>query len=108
MLPLSDMLPVLDCENLLTPVQIELSSKLKAFSIFLFKFWKLHYILNILKKKMIVIPILFRKLLTMKDLLKPLSKKHRSRKPFDSEHVKLSQFLVKCALNHFHVVFSSL
>ena len=46
---------------------------------------------------MIVIAPLFRKLQTVKDLIRPLSKKHRFRAPFDSQHVKASQTLVKCA-----------
>ena len=44
---------------------------------------------------MIVIPTLFRKLKTVKGLVKPLSKKHRFRTPFHSEHVKESPTLVK-------------
>ena len=44
---------------------------------------------------MIVIPTLFRKLETVNDLVRPLSKKHRFRTPFDSKHVKGSQTLVK-------------
>ena len=44
---------------------------------------------------MIVIPTLFRKLQTVKDLVRPLSQKHRFRTPLDSEHVKWSQTLLK-------------
>ena len=44
---------------------------------------------------MIVIATLFRKLENVKDLARPLSKKHLFRTPFDSEHVKVSQTLVK-------------
>ena len=44
---------------------------------------------------MIVIATLFRKLETMKDLDRPLSKKHRFRTPLESQHVKGSQTLVK-------------
>ena len=54
---------------------------------------------------MIVIPTLFRKLQTVKDLVRPLSKKHRFRRPLDSEHVKGSQSLVKHSLEHFHYNF---
>ena len=43
---------------------------------------------------MIFIPTLFRKLQTVKDLVRPLSKKHRFGTPFDSEHVKVSESLV--------------
>ena len=37
---------------------------------------------------MIVIATLFRKLQTVKDLFRPLSKKHRFKTPFDIQHVK--------------------
>ena len=46
---------------------------------------------------MIVIPTLFSKLETVKALFRPLSKKHRFRTPFESQHVKGSQTIVKCA-----------
>ena len=49
------------------------------------------------KKKMIAIATLFRKLQNVKDLVRPLSKKHRSRTPFDSQHVKDFQTLAKPA-----------
>ena len=44
---------------------------------------------------MIVIAALFRKLQTVKDLVRPLSEKHRSKAPVDSQHVKGSQTLVQ-------------
>ena len=72
-------------------------SNQQFFPISLFHFWNLHQILNILKKKMIAIPTLFRKLQNVKDLVRPLSKKHRSRTPFDSQHVKDFQTLAKPA-----------
>ena len=40
-------------------------------------------------------PSSFRKLQTVKDLVRPLSKKHRFRTPVESEHVKGSQTLGK-------------
>ena len=43
---------------------------------------------------MIVIATLLRYLQAVKDLVKPLSKKHRFRTPFDTRHVKGSQTLV--------------
>ena len=44
---------------------------------------------------MIIIATLFRKLKTVKNSVRPLSKKHRFRTPFDSQHIKESQTLVK-------------
>ena len=46
---------------------------------------------------MIVIATLVRKLQTVKELVRPLSKKHRFRGPFQSQHLKVSQTLVKSA-----------
>ena len=57
---------------------------------------------------MIVIATLFRRLKTIKDLVKPLLKKYRFRNAFDDEHVKESPTLAKPASEHFHHIFSSL
>ena len=46
---------------------------------------------------MIVIATLLRKIQVVKDLLRLLSTKHCFRTPFESEHVKGSQTLVKSA-----------
>ena len=46
---------------------------------------------------MIIIGTLFRKLQNVKDLVRPLSKKHRFRTSFDSQHVKGSETVVKPA-----------
>ena len=57
---------------------------------------------------MIVIATLFWKLETVKDLVTPPSKKYRFRTPFDSQHTKGSQTLVKSSGEHFQHIFSSL
>ena len=57
---------------------------------------------------MIVIATLFGKLQTVKDLVRPLSKKHRVRTPFDRQHVKRAKTVLKSASEHFHQIFSSL
>ena len=46
---------------------------------------------------MIVIATLFRKLQTVKDLVRPLSERHRFKAPFDSQHIKGSPTLVRSA-----------
>ena len=46
---------------------------------------------------MIFIATLCRKLDTVKDLVTPLSEKHCFKTPFDSQHVKSPQTLVKSA-----------
>ena len=74
---------------------MQLSFKKESSLIFLLHFWNGHQILNILKKKMILIATLFRKLQTVKEFVRPLFKKHPFRNPFDSQHIKGSQTLVK-------------
>ena len=66
------------------------------FLIFLIHLWNLHQILNIFKKKMIVIAFLLRNLQAVKDLVRLLFKKHCFRTPFESTYVKGSQTLLKC------------
>ena len=69
--------------------------KEKLFLNFLFHFWNLHQILNILKEKMIVIANVFPKLQTVKIFVRKLSQEHRFRTGFCSQHVKASQLLSK-------------
>ena len=57
---------------------------------------------------MIVIAILFRKLKNVKDLVRPLFKKHRFRNSFHNQHFKESQTLVKSAGEHFCDISSSI
>ena len=94
-----------DCENLLTPVQMQVSWKVKRFSDFFVPF--LETILNFehFEKKIIVMSTLYRKLQTVKDLVRTLSKKHRFGTPFCSQHVKVSQPFVKCAWEYVLLVF---
>ena len=98
--------PVWDCVNLPSPIQMQLSLKPTIFLIFLFNFWNLHQILNILKNKMTLIAPLFGKSDTVKELVRPLFKKQRLRDPFKSQHIKGSQTLVKYPLEHFYQIFS--
>ena len=83
------------CENLELPIQRQLSAKQKVFLNFFFHFWILHQILNILKKKMIVIVNVFARLQTVKIFVRKLSQGHRFRTGFGSQHVRASQLLAK-------------
>ena len=56
-----------------------------------------HQILDIFKKKKIVIANVFPKLQTVKNLLRALTKKRRFRTSFESQHLKGSQSLMKQA-----------
>ena len=57
---------------------------------------------------MIVIATMLWKLQAVKNLVRPLSKKQCFRTPFDSQHVKHSQILIKSTYEHFHHIFASL
>ena len=89
------------CRNLQLLIQMQLSEKRKTFSMFLFHFWMLHQILNILKEKMIVIANVFPKLQTLKIFVRKLSQEHRFRTGFGSQHVKASQLLPKSPRKRF-------
>ena len=78
----------------------------KLFLNFLLHLCNLHQILNISKENNIVISNVFPKLQTVKDLVRSLSKKHRSRRSFNSQHVKGFQTLEKSAWKHFYHTFS--
>ena len=75
---------------------------------FLFHFWSLHQILNIFKKKMNVIANVFPKLQTVKNLVKPLSRKCRFRTSFVSQRVHGWQKLAKSGWEQFYHIFWSL
>ena len=72
---------------------------------FLILFRRLNHILNLLKKKMTLIANVFPKLQTVRVLVRPLSKKLRFRKSFDSHYVKMSQILLKSAWENFIIFF---
>ena len=76
------------CRNLQLLIQMQLSEKRKTFSMFLFHFWMLHQILNILKEKMIVIANVFPKLQTVTSFVRKLSQEHHFRRGFGSQLVK--------------------
>ena len=75
---------------------------------FLFHSWILDQILNVLKEKMIIIAHGFPKLQTVKNLVRPLSKKRSFGTRFDSQLVKPSQILAKSPWEHIYQVFPSL
>ena len=98
--------PIQYWENLPLPIQMELSDKQNPFHNSLFHFWNLSRILNILKKKkIIVIANVFPKLQTVKIFDRPPCKKRRFGTRFDRQHVKVSHILAKSPWQHFHHVF---
>ena len=93
----NDKYPVLDSEILTSPIKMELSLKSKTFNDSLVRFLQSTSNFNHFEKNFIVIATFFWKLLAMKDLIKPVSKKYRFRRPFESQHVKGCQTLAKSA-----------
>ena len=80
----------------------------KHFLGFLFHLLNLHQILNILKKRKIVIANVFPKLATVQGLVTPLTIQRRLKLFFDSQSVKRFQRLVKSSWEHFYHIFSSM
>ena len=76
----------------------------KLFPNFLFHFWNVNQILNILKEKMTVTANVFPTLETVKISVRLLSKKQLFRTSFDRAHVKASQILPKSPWERFYVV----
>ena len=99
-----DKYPVQDWEKLQLQFQMQLSEKRETFRQF---FLESNQTLNIFRKKIIIRANVFPKLQTVKILIRPLCKKRRFKKRFDSQHVKASQILAKSASEQFYHVFSS-
>ena len=75
---------------------------------FLFHFWNIHQILDILKEKMMFIANVFPKLQTVKNLVRPLSEKRRFRTRFEKEFGRASQIHAKSPWRALFHVFLSL
>ena len=75
---------------------------------FFFHFCNLHQILNIWKKKMMVIANVFPKLQTVKNFVTPLCKKRRFVRRLDSWHMKVFQIPAKSPWECFYHGFSSI
>ena len=82
--------------------------KKKHFLSFLLHLCNLHQILNIFKKKKIIIANVFPKLTTVQSFLTPLTIQRRLKTSFDSQHVKRFQKLARSSWEHFYHIFSSL
>ena len=87
--------PVQSCGNVQLQIQIILSEKQKTFSEIFVPFLDSISNFEHFEINMIVIANVLPNLETVKVLLKPVSKKHHFRIPFDSQHVKASQMPAK-------------
>ena len=97
-----------ECENLQFPIQMILSSTRNFFPQIFVRLMESTSNLKLFQKKKIVIANIFPKLQTVKDFVRPISKKRSFRISFHSQHVKGSQTLVKSAWEPFYHIFSSL
>ena len=93
----NDKYPAPDCVNFLSPIEMQLSLNPTICSDFFVPFPESSSNFKHFEKKMILIATLLGKLDTVKELVRPLSKKHLSRTPFESQHFKESQTLAKSA-----------
>ena len=93
----NDKYPYRHGENLSTQIKMHLSLKQKTSSHFFNPFLHCTSNLKRFEKKMIVVATLFRKLQTVKDLVRLLSKKQYFGTLFHNQLVKGSQTLVKSA-----------
>ena len=95
--------PVPDCENLQFSFKCNYLKNKKLFMSILCHLWNLDQIWNIFKKMKIVIAQVFLKLNTVKDFVRSLTKKCRLITSLDSQHVEVSQILVRALLSYFSI-----
>ena len=95
-----DKYSLLNRDNLTQPIPTQLSQKQKAFSQFFLPFSKSTLNFEHLRKKMTLIADLFLKLRTPKNVLRYMSKKSRFQGPFDRQHGKRVQTLLRSEPQH--------
>ena len=83
--------------NLTQPIQIQLSKKQQTFSLLFFPFSKSRLNLEHFEKHMNLIAYKLTKIRTPKGVVKQMSKKSRFRRPYEKQHGKRSQTLLKSA-----------
>ena len=101
-LTVDDKVPPRNCGNLLNFLLNFPNLPKKLFSNFFGLFLESPSNCKYFEKIMIVITYVFRNLQTVKDLVRPLSRKRRFRTPFDSQHVEGFQTLVKSSWKQFY------
>ena len=99
-----DKYSLLNTDNLMQPIRTQLSQKEKAFSQFLVAFSKSRLRLENFQKKMTLIADLFPKLRTPKNVVRYMSKKSHIKGPFDRQHGKRVQTLLRSEpQHHYHI-----
>ena len=102
----NDKYPFRDCVNLSSAIEMQLSLKPKIFTHFFVPFLEPLSNFKHFEEKMILIATFFRKLHTVKELVKQLFKKDHLRNSFDNQHIKGSQTLVKSESEQFYQILS--
>ena len=99
-----DQYALLNRDNLTQAIQKQLSQKRTAFSQTFLKFSKSTLNFENYKKKITLIADLFAKLRTPKKVVRYLSKKSRFKGPFDRQHGKRVQTLLRSGSQHrYHI-----
>ena len=96
---------LLNRENLKKPIQMQLSQKQKFISQFVAAILKSTLNFEHFQKKMTIIANVFPKLWTPKNLVKQVSKESRFKGPFDRQHDRVDQTLLKPEPKHFYHIY---
>ena len=99
-----DKYSLLNRDNLTQPIRTPLSQKYKAFSQFFLAFSKCTLNFEHFQTKMTLVAYLFPKLRTPKNVVRYMSKKSRFKVPFDRQHGKRVQTLLRSEPQHrYHI-----
>ena len=97
---------LLNRDNLTQPIRTKLSQKQKAFSEFFLEFSKSTLNFEYFQKKQTtLIADLFPKLRTPENVVRYMSKKSRFKGPFDRQHGKRVQTLLRSGQQHCHHIY---
>ena len=97
-----DKYSLLYCDNLMQPIRIQLSTKQRTFSDLFSLFLKSSLNFGHFEKNMNLIADAFTKIRTPKSVARQMCKKSHMRRPYDKQHSKQSQTLLKFARKHLY------
>ena len=100
--------PVLNRDNLTIPIQMQLSQKQKTFSQLFAAFLKFRLNFKYFGKKYYPHRFFISEITDSKNVIRKMSKKSRFREPFDKQHGKRAQALLKSASQHLYHIHRSL
>ena len=100
--------PLLKRDNLTIPIQMQLSQKQKTFSQLFAAFLKFRLNFKYFEKKYYPHRFFISEITDSKNVIRKMSKKSRFREPFDKQHGKRAQALLKSASQHLYHIHWSL